>query len=109
MSTKFCPQCESIMTKSTATGAIVFQCRCQLQLPGAPEDTLMAEGYLETTESNLKHEVFIDNAPFDQAAYKVHKTCPSCGLDFLVQIRIGSQASILYSCSCGWRATLNQV
>lgn len=96
------------MSKSTATGQIVFQCKCQLQLQGAPEDTLMAEGYLEAAESNLKHEVFIDNAPFDQAAYKVNKPCLNCGLDFLVQIRIGSQAAVIYTCSCGWRVTYDE-
>lgn len=103
---KFCPVCESLMTKSTsATGLIVFQCRCQLVIEGQPDDTLMAEEYLETAESNLKHEVFIENSPFDPAGNKVLRNCLRCGLDFLTMIRIGTNETTMYTCSCGFQAT----
>jgi len=102
---KFCPECSSVMAKSTtATGAIVFRCRCQYTIDGEPDDTLMAEEYLEI-QSNLKHDVFIENAPFDAAANIVMKDCPNCGLNFMVMIRVGANETTMYSCSCNFRAT----
>ncbi len=102
---RFCSYCSSNMSKSTATGAIVFHCRCQIQINGDPADTLMFEELLETSESNLKHEVFIENSAFDPARNIVMKDCPQCGLDFLTMIRVGVNEVIMYSCSCSFRAT----
>ena len=103
---RFCPQCESVMTKSTtATGSIVFHCRCQYMIEGNPDDTLMAEGFLETSQGNLKHDVFIENAPFDAAANIVLKDCPQCGLNFMTMIRIGISETTMYTCSCNYQAT----
>ena len=106
MSLQFCRECESVMTKNTtAVGVIVYQCRCLLTIEGRPDDTLMAEGYLETTKSDLKHNVFIENSPFDAAGNIVLKDCPECGLNFLTMIRIGETLKTMYACSCGYRAT----
>lgn len=105
---KFCNYCGSSMSKRTATGAIVFHCRCQVQLNGNPEDSLMFEDLLETSESNLKHEVFIENSAFDPARNIVLKDCPKCGLDFLTMIRVGVNEVVMYSCSCGFRATADE-
>jgi DNA-directed RNA polymerase subunit M/transcription elongation factor TFIIS len=103
---KFCPLCEAVMQKNTtAAGAIVYQCKCQTTIAGGPDDTLMAEGYLETDDSNLKHAVFIENSPFDPAANVILKDCPSCKLNFLVMVRIGPNEVTMYSCECGYRAT----
>lgn len=102
---RFCTQCESVMTKNATTNGIVYHCRCQLIVEGQPDDTLMAEEYLETAESNLKHDVFIENSPFDPAANIVLKDCPQCGLNFMILIRIGVNETTMYSCSCGYRAT----
>jgi hypothetical protein len=94
------------MTKATMpTGQIEFKCRCQLTLEGKPDDTLMAEGYLENAESNLKHEVFIENSPFDPAALVILKDCPQCNLNFLTMVRVGLNETTVYTCSCGYRAT----
>jgi DNA-directed RNA polymerase subunit M/transcription elongation factor TFIIS len=103
---KFCPLCSSVMTKTaTPTGTIIFHCRCQNTIDGGPDDTLMAEGFLETAESNLKHEVFREQSPFDPAANIILKDCPQCGLNFLAVIRIGNRETSEYSCSCGFSAT----
>ncbi len=103
---RFCKQCEAVMTKSTSTtGIIVFQCRCLLVEDGEPDDTLMAEEYLITTESNQKHEVFIENSSYDPAGNIVLKDCPKCGLNFMTMIRIGINETTMYSCSCSYRAT----
>lgn len=94
------------MTKSTTTiGTIVFQCRCQITVDGLPDDTLMAEEYMETSQNNLKHDVFIENAPYDAAANVILKDCPQCGLNFMIMIRIGVNETTMYSCSCSYRAT----
>lgn len=101
---KFCPQCSSVMTKNTAAiGTIFYQCRCQYTVEGHPDDTLMAEGYLETTTDNLKHVVFIDNSPYDPAGNIVMKDCPQCKLNFLTMIRVGINETTMYTCSCGYR------
>jgi predicted RNA-binding Zn-ribbon protein involved in translation (DUF1610 family) len=92
------------MTKNTTvTGVIEFHCRCQLIEPGHPDDTLMAEEYVDAGSSN-KHDVFIENSPFDLAANKVLKDCPNCGLNFMILIRIGPSESVMYVCSCGYKA-----
>jgi DNA-directed RNA polymerase subunit M/transcription elongation factor TFIIS len=103
---KFCPQCQSVLSKSTTpAGLIEYRCVCTLNIKGGPNDTLMAEGYLENAESNLKHEVFIENSAFDPAALVVLKDCPNCGLNFLNMVRVGSNETTIYTCSCSYRAT----
>jgi DNA-directed RNA polymerase subunit M/transcription elongation factor TFIIS len=99
---RFCAECGSLMNKSTlATGSIVFQCRCQLTSPGLPDDTLMSEGYFESADSNMKHDVFIENSPFDEAGHKVRKECQQCGLNFMTMIRVGQNETTMYTCTCG--------
>lgn len=101
---KFCNECDSMLVKTTtAIGTVMFQCRCQLLYEGTAEDTLMAEEYLETAESDLKHEVFISNSPHDAAANIVSKDCPGCKLNFMTMIRIGTNETTMYTCSCGYR------
>lgn len=100
---KFCPLCESKMNKSTVTGTIQFVCRCTNTIPGMPEDSLMSEEI--STDSNIKYEVFIDNAPHDPAAYRIMKPCLSCGLPYLVMIRVGVSEQVLYVCTCGFKMT----
>lgn len=102
---KFCEKCGSVMQKNTtATGEVVFQCKCQ-QINGGPDDTLMAEGYIETSEAAQKHMVFIENSSYDPAANVILRDCPSCGLNYLTLIRVGVNETTMYSCSCGYLAT----
>ena len=105
---RFCEKCGSIMQKNTtATGEIVFQCRCQ-QVNGDGNDTLMAEGYIETNEAAQQHMVFIENSPYDPAANIVMRDCPKCGLNYLTLIRVGVNETTMYSCTCGYLATHTQ-
>ena len=100
---KFCDQCGQIMKKEPLiTGRVVFQCKCQ-RIEGGRDDTLMDFGQLETTDSTLQHEVFIDNSAFDPAANIVKKDCPECGLDYLRIIRVGINEVTMYTCTCGYR------
>jgi DNA-directed RNA polymerase subunit M/transcription elongation factor TFIIS len=102
---KFCEKCGSVMQKNTtAVGEVVFQCKCQ-QINGGPDDTLMAEGFVETSEAAQKHMVFIENSSYDPAANVILRDCPSCGLNYLTLIRVGVNETTMYSCSCGYLAT----
>jgi hypothetical protein len=78
------------------------------QYPGNPEHTLMSEEYLEASESNMKHETFIENSPYDPARNIVLKDCPDCGLNFLTMIRVGSQELMIFVCDCGARYSLEE-
>jgi DNA-directed RNA polymerase subunit M/transcription elongation factor TFIIS len=98
---KFCPECQSLMSKTTTpSGNILFHCRCQLVIDGGDDDSLMAEQYLETAESNHKHDVFIENSPYDQAGNIIEIDCPDCGLNFMTMVRIGVRETVMYTCSC---------
>lgn len=90
---------------TTSDGKIIFVCRCLNQEDGNQDDTLMASEYYELTDSNLKHEIFIENSPFDPAANIVFKDCLNCGLNFLTQIMLGSAMQVMYTCTCGYKVT----
>jgi len=103
---KFCGECKSIMKKITSTnGEIEFTCRCALPHKGNPDDTLIMEGYVETTESNLKYDVFIENSSNNLAKNIVMKKCLKCGIDYLTIIRIGINETTMYTCTCGFKKT----
>jgi hypothetical protein len=97
------------MTKGiTVDGRIVFQCRCQRTEEGTPDDTLMSEKMLETAESNQIHQVFADNAPFDNAAHIVLQDCFVCGLNFMTMIRVGTDQQTMFACRCGYTGTRHE-
>jgi hypothetical protein len=93
------------MVKDTSTGNIIFKCNCNNIIVGSADDSLMYEEHLETSHSNLKHEVFIENAPFDPAAFIINTPCGNCSLPYLTSIRVGMQEQVLYVCSCGFKTT----
>ena len=106
---RFCDQCDSVMSKNTTpAGAILFTCKCQWAVLGGKDDTLMPEEYFENSESNEKHEVFIENSPFDPAGNIVMRDCPNCSLNFLTMIRVGITETTMYSCTCGYSATQDE-
>jgi hypothetical protein len=92
---------------TTAVGEVVFQCKCQ-QVNGGPDDTLMAEGFIEAGEAAQKHMVFIENSPYDPAANVIMRDCPNCKLNYLTLIRVGVNETTMYSCTCGYLATHTQ-
>jgi DNA-directed RNA polymerase subunit M/transcription elongation factor TFIIS len=106
---RFCDQCDSIMRKTTsATGTIMFQCVCGNSIIGSDDDTLMYEHRNDDASTTNKHEVLIDNSPYDMAANRISKDCPKCGLNFLTQVRIGAAETTIFTCSCGFRATYEE-
>jgi hypothetical protein len=68
---------------------------------------LIVEEFLGTTEL-LQKEVFIDNSPYDLAAYVVMKECLQCHLDYLTLIRVGELEDVIYTCTCGYKATYDE-
>lgn len=97
------------MTKVTnISGTITFHCRCQNITEGTPDDTLIEEGFLESSKSDLKHSVFIENSPHDPAGCRVKKDCPKCGLDFLTLIMVGTNENTMYTCDCGFTSTFQE-
>ncbi len=105
MSVKFCEQCGSLMVKiPQVDGHIIFKCRCQVSINGTNNDTLMSETYMDTDESDQKHDDFIDNAVYDPARHIVMRECPQCKLDFLTMIRVGVNETTMYVCECGFRS-----
>lgn len=99
---RFCPQCESIMSKNTIdSNDIKFVCHCGVEEKSDPSDTLMEEEYLNVAESAQKHEVFVQNSPHDPAGKRVKRTCGKCGLDYMTLIIIGIHESAFYTCKCG--------
>jgi ribosomal protein L33 len=106
---KFCPLCGSNTTKNTTIDKrIIFVCQCQWSAPGNDSDTLMAEGYTETMENNLRHDIFISNSAHDPARMVVLKSCPQCKIDYLTSILIGSGQVCMYTCTCGYKTTADQ-
>jgi hypothetical protein len=90
--------------QTTVTGKILFNCACS-QVDGGPDDTLMDEDFLESSESTMKHMVFIENSAHDPAANVILKDCPECKLNYLNVLRVGVNQVTMYSCICGYTAT----
>jgi hypothetical protein len=108
MSIKFCVKCGALMDKLLVGNKVEFKCVCQNVVLGAPEDTLLAEETVDNLESYKKHDAFIENSPHDAARCIVMKNCPTCNLNFLTMIRIGTDETVVYVCKCGFRATSTQ-
>lgn len=98
----FCKQCGSAMTKTTTMqGNIIFTCRCLLSYEAGADDTLMAEGTFDTNDAH-KYNIFLEQAPLDQAANRVFADCPGCGLNFMTMIQVGDSLTTMYACDCGY-------
>lgn len=101
MGVQFCEQCGSKLTKQTYSGDVVFVCICKQSYPSLPKDTLMAEEYMESGDSKLKYNVFIENSAHDPTNKIIKRQCSECEKNFMKVIRIGSTEQIIYVCTCG--------
>lgn len=88
------------MTRSTATGGVVFQCPCGVSEPGKPTDARIGGAVLGAGETTEMYRRLIQTAPFDRTNQLVKRQC-SCGLDYMTQIRVGEAEVIVYKCKCG--------
>ncbi len=89
----------------TDAGAIVFQCMCGRSEKGTSDDTLITYipvGGSVTTTGN--YEILVYNSPHDPAGNKVSQDCPQCSLDYMTMTLLPPSESVVYACSCGYRA-----
>jgi len=100
---KFCDKCQRILLRHVETGDILFKCMCGNELKGEPKDSLIHEEYANNDDTQLKYEIFIDNAAYDPARLTVMRECKKCKKDYMTMIRIGEHRNVLYTCDCGYK------
>lgn len=95
------------MVPGTTAMNVVFKCnRCLETIVGTDEDSLLAEGYQESTALQYeKHAAFIETSSFDPAANRVAKPCQQCGMPYMTLLQIGNQLNTMYTCICGFRTS----
>jgi predicted RNA-binding Zn-ribbon protein involved in translation (DUF1610 family) len=80
-----------------------FYCSCGEIIEGGLEDVRISGAVLHPGEIADKYQKLINNSPFDRTNQQVSRDCPSCGLDYMTQIRIGVEEIIIYTCKCGYQ------
>lgn len=99
---KFCKVCERVMPREISSGAVVYVCACGAEEKGSEADARIGGQIYGSGETKSMYKYLIDTAPQDRTNQLVRRDCPNCGLDYMVQIRVGSAEVIVYSCKCGY-------
>jgi predicted RNA-binding Zn-ribbon protein involved in translation (DUF1610 family) len=97
----FCATCNRALALDAASGAAVFRCACGAAVAGAPADARVGGAVLGAGETEGMYHNLIRTAAFDPTNQRVARWCPACGLDYVVQIRIGESETVVYKCKCG--------
>ena len=84
-------------------GSIVFNCICGYTEKTEPEDVLISNITLNSTETTEMYNNLIELAPFDRTTQLISLDCPNCGVDYMSQIRVGMSEIIVYRCKCGYK------
>lgn len=100
---KFCSVCERAIKKRIVSGSVLFQCKCNNIEETNPEDILISNITTANIDTVEMYSNLIDSAPFDRTTQLIQKNCPTCGLDYLSQIRLGSSEIIVHRCKCGYK------
>jgi DNA-directed RNA polymerase subunit M/transcription elongation factor TFIIS len=100
---KFCNNCNRAIKKKIVLGSIVFNCICGYIEPTKPEDVLISNITVNSTETIDMYSNLIELAPYDRTTQLIKLDCPICGLDYLSQIRVGNSEIIVYRCKCGYK------
>lgn len=99
--TKFCSRCDRVMVLNFETGNLIHHCTsCFETVEGSDQDTLLYKGQVRAQETIDKYSRLSRNLAFDPTNQKVHKECPKCGLDLMVQAFIGENDLVIYKCDC---------
>lgn len=101
----FCSNCGRAMIRDPSSGSVVFRCPCGTEVKGAPEDVRIGGAVLSAKETTEMYRRLIQTAPFDRTNQLVQRSCPNCGLDYMVQIRVGVAEVIIYKCKCGYEGS----
>lgn len=90
------------MEQKTQSGDVIYSCTyCQLTQIGDSYGTLFDEETNMSSENEEKYNTFINNVPYDAAAFLVEKKCPKCNIPYMALIRIGKLEKAKYICkSC---------
>ncbi len=100
---EFCPDCDSIMRRNTASGHVRFICKCGREIEGAPADARVGGSEIDP---NAHLEMFADlfaSAAHDPVNVKEKRVCPRCKLDYMTMVRVTQHERIIYICKCGWQ------
>lgn len=99
----FCKICKrNIQLKINAnTGTLHYPCQCGNIEPANPEYTLISEISTRSININEYYTTFIQTASHDPTNTKIMKDCTKCGLNYMTQILLGPDLTIIYSCKCG--------
>lgn len=100
---KFCSNCNRAIKKRITMGVVVFKCVCGYSEETKPEDVLISNITINSTETTEMYNNLIELAPFDRTTQLVKLDCPNCGRDYVSQIRVGTSEIIVYRCKCGYK------
>jgi predicted RNA-binding Zn-ribbon protein involved in translation (DUF1610 family) len=99
---KFCKVCERAMPREIGSGSVVFVCACGAEEKGTAMDARIGGQSYGTSETRSMYSYMLATASKDRTNQLVPRDCPNCGLDYMVQARVGSAEVIVYSCKCGY-------
>ena len=100
---KFCPTCNNLMVINTLTGNLTYNCVvCGTNINSVPSDTLLYSYEYKNQHSNAKFKEFLNNAANDPTVPRVKKDCEKCGNSYMKYVRLGTDSSLFYVCTCGY-------
>jgi len=99
---KFCKNCERVMPREIGTGEVVFVCACGAKEKGTDTDSRISGAVYGTAETQSMYQYMLRTAPKDRTNQIVHRDCPQCGRDYMVQARIGTGEVVFHRCKCGY-------
>ena len=94
------------MSCDPTSGAVVFKCRCGAEEAGEPLDARVGGAVLGASETAAMYRALISSAAFDRTNTRVLRDCPACGLDYMVQVRVGDSESVVHVCKCGFESAV---
>jgi DNA-directed RNA polymerase subunit M/transcription elongation factor TFIIS len=107
---RFCPKCSRCMKKDTSSGSIEFKCpTCMEKVAGDRWDRRIGGKIISSSETTGLYQKLLENAAFDRVNQLVRRDCKSCGLDYMTQIRVGDNETIIHLCKCGLMETGDKV
>jgi DNA-directed RNA polymerase subunit M/transcription elongation factor TFIIS len=99
---RFCVDCGTLLETVVNTGELVFECSCGRRYQAEASDTLLYESFVEVGSAGLeKYKDFIENSAYDKAGNKVGYTCRNCKIPYLTMIYLGTEETVVYTCTCG--------
>lgn len=100
---KFCNNCRRRMIiDPRIEGGPMYTCEaCGESRLGMPADTMLETIELTAGNTAAQSALLIQNAPFDPASMREHRTCDKCKLNYMAVLVLDQGSRIVYSCKCG--------